>query len=489
MKTPYFKQVQIIIMKNIAGVILLAFALSGCVKEKFDAPPTGGEDPKGVSANTTIKDLKAIYTLGTGVPKKVDNDWIISGIVNADDKDGNLYKVVTIQDSTGGIQLKVDNSSLYNEFPVGRRVFVKCKDLYVGEYSGLYQVGGYVDNADGSLGYINTTVAQDKLLKGKWGISVTPVELKISDLDNTKYQSMLIKIKDLEFQCQDIYQPYADAINKGSLNRILEDCSANTITVRTSGYARFASTPTPAGKCDVTSIYTVYRSGSTWTKQLLIRNANDVNEKSNLRCDGTQVGSSADIDLATLRAYYSGATVPAPCARKIHAVVISDNSANNFDPKNLVVQDATAGITVRFSANHSFLVGDSVEINTSGGELSEFKGLLQLNNLSLSNVTKVGVTTAATTTLTFQQLNSNLKKYESMLVKVLNVTLSGNSGVYGGNVTLNDGTGSFTLYSRTGTNVATFSTTNYPSGAKTVIGVTSVYTSPQMSIRTTNDIF
>jgi hypothetical protein len=50
--------------------------------------------------------LKSRYTIGASTPVKVTDDLIISGIVNADDKDGNFYKVITLQDSTGGIQIK-----------------------------------------------------------------------------------------------------------------------------------------------------------------------------------------------------------------------------------------------------------------------------------------------------------------------------------------------------------------------------------------------
>jgi hypothetical protein len=71
---------------------------------------------------------------------------------------------------------------------------------------------------------------------------------------------------------------------------------------------------------------------------------------------------------------------------------------------------------------------------------------------------------------------------------VSGLTLSGNNGVYGGNVTMIDATGSFTLYTRIGTNPAAFSTSNYPSGTVTVTAVTSEFNTPQMSIRTTGDI-
>jgi hypothetical protein len=44
------------------------------------------------------------------------------------------------------------------------------------------------------------------------------------------------------------------------------------------------------------------------------------------------------------------------------------------------------------------------------------------------------------------------------------------------------------LYTRTGTSSATFSNANYPAGAVSVTGVTSVFNSAQMSIRTIDDV-
>lgn len=477
-------------MKKTLLFSAILLALSGCVKDKFDAPPAGGEDPKGVVANVSIQTLKTKYTIGSPSPVEITDDWVIMGIVNADDKDGNLYKVVTIQDSTAGIQIKIDNSSLYTEYPVGRRVFVKCKGLYLGEYSGQVQMGGYIDNSGGypDLGYVSSTIAKTKVLGGKWGFIVEPKEVTIGQLNNITDQSMLIKLKDVEFSCGDIYKPYADAVNKGSLNRVLQDCSSNTITVRTSGYSRFAATTTPATKCDVTAVYTVFKSGANFTKQLTLRNANDVQSVSNTRCDGTTVSGSADISIADLRALFGGATIPAPCANKIRGVVVTNNAENNFDAKNLVIQDGTAGITCRMLAAHGFTVGDSVEVLTSGAELSDFRGLLQLNNTPLNNVTRLGTTTAQPVTVTLAQLNANFNDYESRLVKVTGVTLSGNSGKWGGNVTMNDGTGSFILYTKIGASPATFSNAYYPTGTVTVTAVTSEFNSPQMSIRTLTDV-
>ena len=67
---------------------------------------------------------------------------------------------------------------------------------------------------------------------------------------------------------------------------------------------------------------------------------------------------------------------------------------------------------------------------------------------------------------------------------------SGNGGIYGGNVTLTDGTGSIVLYTKTGTTPATFATTSYPTpGPNSVTGVLQQFNATyQISIRTTADI-
>lgn len=283
-------------MKTLTSILTVIgiFTISGCVKDKFDEPPYSGEDPQGVVANTSIATLKSIYTIGAFSPVEVADDWIICGIVNANDKSGNLYKTISIQDSTAGIQIKMDNSYLYNDYPVGRRIFIKCKGLFLGEYAGMVQLGGYIDNSDGrlQLGGISSVIAQDKILKGKWNQPVSILETSIGSLDNIAHQSLLIKLNDVEFKEADAQQPYADAVNLGSLNRTIEDCDENTMIVRTSGYAKFAGEKTPQGKGSITALFTIYKSGSNITPQLVIRDVNDVQLTEMVRCDG----SSSNID-------------------------------------------------------------------------------------------------------------------------------------------------------------------------------------------------
>lgn len=475
-------------LKTLFAITVL-LTVSGCVKDKFDEPPYEGEDPKNISANTSIASLKAFYTIGAATPKEITDDWIICGIVNGDDKEGNLYKTISIQDSTGGIQVNIDNSYLYNDYPVGRRVFIKCKGLYLGEYSGMVQIGGYIDNSDGriQLGGISSVIAQDKILKGKWNQPVSVLNISIADLDSVAHQSMLVKLDDVEFACGETNQPYADAVNLGALNRVLEDCSGNQITVRTSGYAKFAGERTPEGRGSVTALFTVYKSFSYWTPQLILRNTNDVQLTNNTRCNGAIAGVSSLISIGTLRALYTGSPIYALCANRIRGVVVSDNSGSNIDPYNAIIQDETGGITIRFSEPHSLSLGDVVEISTSGAELSEYRRLLQLNDVRLENIVKLGTETPIPNPLTLADIVTDFETYESTLVAITDAVLSGNSGKYGGSVNMTDGSGSIILYTRSD---ADFAQLNYPNGQKTVVGVLQQFNSGyQISIRTTADVY
>src|SRR4051812_9060600 len=122
-----------------AATMLTMFAvtLNSC-KKNFDQPPYP-VDPA-IVANTSIRDLKAIHSV-SGALDVIATDIIISGIVTADDRSGNLYKQLFIQDSTGAIQILLEATNLYTTYPVGRRIFVRCKGLCLSDYNRTMMLG------------------------------------------------------------------------------------------------------------------------------------------------------------------------------------------------------------------------------------------------------------------------------------------------------------------------------------------------------------
>jgi len=182
-----------------------------------------------------------------------------------------------MQDSTGAIPVLVNKSGLYTDYPVGRKVYVKCKDLVLGQYGNNLQLGGYIDytGSQPSVGTISSALVDKYLVKGPM---VTPIAPRIissfSELNLTTDQSILVQLDPVSFKAGADGVPYADIVNEQSLSRTVLDCDANALDVRTSNYSTFATqnTPLAAEKVSITGIYSVYRT----TKQLAIRDLNEV---------------------------------------------------------------------------------------------------------------------------------------------------------------------------------------------------------------------
>ncbi|MEZ5068602.1 MAG: DUF5689 domain-containing protein [Bacteroidia bacterium] len=97
----------------------------------------------------------------------ITNDMVFSAIVVADDKSGNYYKEMIVQDSTAGISILLDQPSYFTSFFIGRRVFVKAKGLYIQSVSGTPKIG-VLNN--GSVSAIPATLIGNYVVGGKWGI-------------------------------------------------------------------------------------------------------------------------------------------------------------------------------------------------------------------------------------------------------------------------------------------------------------------------------
>ena len=97
----------------------------------------------GLEAFTTIAELKAMYR---GQPVVISGNVWIEGQVTTSDKSGNIYNELYLQDKTGAIDLKTGLSSMYSEYKIGQRLYVKCDGLTLGNYNGQLQLGFQADD-------------------------------------------------------------------------------------------------------------------------------------------------------------------------------------------------------------------------------------------------------------------------------------------------------------------------------------------------------
>ncbi|RLD21158.1 MAG: hypothetical protein DRI69_04875 [Bacteroidetes bacterium] len=455
-------------------LVSLLIGVSACVDQEFDAPPPGGTDPD-LEANISIAELRAMHSLGQY--EEITEDLIIEALVISSDLAGNFFRQLVFQDETAGIEMRVDVTNLDNIYPPGRKIFVKLKNLWLGDFNGLIQLGAAVVEEDGflELARIPEVLVDDFVFKGTFNNEVVPKETTIDELTANDVSTLVI-LNDVQFSDVDAGVPYADAINQLSVNRLIVNCDKDEVLIRTSGFSAFAANLTPEGNGSITAVLGIFGSDL----QLLMRNLDDVDMEGE-RC---QIGGGNDITIQELRDLFAGGQGTAPEAA-IQGVVISDASTGNHVSSNLFIQDETAGIVVRFTSAHEYDLGDEIKIDVTGQELSEFSGLLQVNNVPSGNAVWVKDGTLPTPReATVTEVLQNAEAWESTRVLLKDVTLSGQTS-FSGSVTVTDASGAMVMFTRS---QADFASSPLPEDAVDMIAIVSEFNTPQLVINSLDDI-
>lgn len=457
--------------------LLLSMAvLPSCVDTEFEEPPVTGTELE-VTGNTSIADLKSLYIPGRLTV--IETDVIVQGIVVGNDVQGNFFRSLIIQDGTAGIEVLINLTDAFNLFPLGREVAIDCKGLVLGEFNGIVQLGGYIIQEGGGEELGDIIDYNSRIYRGMLVGEPEPAVRTINSLGVNDI-STLVQLQDVEFASFELGLTYADAFGRSTLNRTLQDCDGNEIVVRTSGFADFAIDTLPDGNGTLTAIFNVFGD----TKQLFIRAADLDVDIAGTRCNaGT--GEEELMTIRELRDVFADGGTEGPEDRKIRGVVISDNQNGNFDGRVAVVQDGTAGITIFFQGDHGFSLGEEIEVVVSGQELSLYNDLLQLdfinNDLATSNGMGDPVEPRVTT---IGEVLDNAEAWESTLVQINGASISG-SATFAGATTVNDGSGSMTMFTR---NSATFASSALPAEPVDMTAIVSQFTDHQLVIRNLEDV-
>ena len=290
----------------------------------------------------------------------------------------------------------------------------------------------------------------------------TPVEVTISDIlsDLESYESTLISIKGVTISGSSTYSGTTTVAD-----------ATGSISMFTSSAASFANNALPTMEVDMVAIASQFDD-----PQVLIRSINDIDDGGG--------GTGGDLTIKSLReAFESGASSAA--SGMIEGVVISDYVSGNTTGRNLHIQDASGGITLRFNEAHDFVLGTKLQVDVSGLELSEFSGLLQVNNIPNNNAQSLGIVDQPEPkVITLATLISDLEILESTLVRVNGVTFSGGS-TFDGTVTVTDATGSVVHFGRADAN---FVDSPLPSGEVDIIAIVTQFNDPQVTLRNLEDI-
>jgi len=355
-------------MKRMTKYIYRLLILTGLLaagscsqKDKWETPDIPCANPS-YQVNATISDLLAQSPNGDIV--QIEDDLVFEGYVVSSDEDGNFYTGLVLQDApqnpTAGIYIALDKRNLYVDYPIGKKVRVRAKGLFIGKDRGVYKLGLTYDSGYGT--HIGRIPASE-INKRVFALCEDPVQIQprvvtIDEIENNgdAYLNTLIQINDVEFTHADLCSTYSLEGLSG-VNKYLEDCAGNKIIMRNSGYAKFATEKVPSGKGNVVAVLGKYRDDF----QLYIRSDSDV-QLTGPRCDGYQPSCDgadlqANTTIADLKQYLGSDYLKQITEDWVieATVTASDKSGNLY--KAVYIADQSGGIRLNLNMRDLYLRG------------------------------------------------------------------------------------------------------------------------------------
>ena len=289
-------------IRFIEFIILLVggILLASCMGKDYAEPNPGEGSIADIEELNlkTIKQVKDKYAIpiSTNSYQQIKENIQIKGYVTGNDIEGNLYQQISLQDETGAIILSVAKGGLSGEVGLGQQILLNLKDLYIGGYGGMAEIGGvYTNTNSSSSNYGNHSIG--RMDRDQWASHFTTIGeaseanlkklvqvFKTDSMTNAKYikekTGMLMTINSVSFKDADGSNTYAPN-NKiepqfgGCVHREFKEYPSTDIVVRTSTFADFASNPLPTTKLAITGVFSHYSLGKNSTWQILMRRAGD----------------------------------------------------------------------------------------------------------------------------------------------------------------------------------------------------------------------
>lgn len=279
--------------KIFAGLLLLA----SCMNDYDDITVSNdGFTATNIGEPTmTISQLRRTYSsaIANSSYEKITEDEVVEGVVVANDISGNIYQFIYIQGlnadgtlntSEGGIGVGIKGlGCLYTLFPVGQKIRVNLKGLWIGGYGASPRIGQPYINTNGSmrLGPMPYAVMQTNIQKvgtpNPDMVQARPVVASELTSNNiTRLTPMLVVLNNA--QISDAGWPYAHWEVGGDTYSEYHDITIGNTMLKqflyTSTSAQFAGDTIRAGRKTIYGLLGRYSS----SYQLSLRSLDDIVE-------------------------------------------------------------------------------------------------------------------------------------------------------------------------------------------------------------------
>jgi hypothetical protein len=238
------------LLVRLIGILLL---LNSCVDGRnFDAPEIACSS--NLVANSTYAQVKALFL---GETLQIQEDLIIEGFVISSDKAGNFFSVLHFQDipenPTDGFQIEIDIRDTHLFYPVGSKIFIKLKGLYLGKSRGIFKIGGvFTSFGNASVGRLPASIVNQHIFIACVEKStIVPTEIALDD-DLDAHLNTLVKINRVEVILEEIGLTFS--VDAEESERTLIDCNDQEIILLNSGFSDFQPEILPEGSGTITAL-------------------------------------------------------------------------------------------------------------------------------------------------------------------------------------------------------------------------------------------
>ncbi len=245
-------------------MIVIGLLLCSCVKtDDYDSPDISIPDITITGDLTSIMAVKGNFDPVTGQIYTFQNSetWF-EGYVISSDAGGNFYKEIILQDKpedpTSGIQILLDDNSLYETFDIGRKVLVKLDGLCLGFNNGVLQLG--IQNL-GDVVAIPNSLIQDHVFRTEVKKEIKPLSVNIDDFSE-ELKNLYIQITNVQFdpnlvKTDNLYSFASNAVDQYDGERQIISCETGTTSIlSTSTFSDFKSLLLPTGSGSIEGILT-----------------------------------------------------------------------------------------------------------------------------------------------------------------------------------------------------------------------------------------
>ncbi|MFC6875506.1 DUF5689 domain-containing protein [Flavobacterium myungsuense] len=255
-------------------------SLSSCINsDEYSAPDLSCSDL------TVTKQVKEITDQSDVTYKKYENTDVIEAYVTSSDEGGNFFKSISLVSTDGkiGFSVPVDAYNLYTKYEPGRKVFINMKDrYYVTDFEStiigsLYDNNTPANDKDDEVGRISGVDYQKIITSSCTKVNEDAFvnKITIAQAKDDSYLNKLIEFDNVQFKSESFGKKYYDAsLNDlgGATNHNITDEFGNTIILRVSSFAVFASKLVPNKNGKIRGVLTKFRSDY----QFMVRTENDI---------------------------------------------------------------------------------------------------------------------------------------------------------------------------------------------------------------------